>query len=262
LIPSEWSLQGYAITHTGRRRAQNEDAYICDPSRAVFLVADGMGGENYGEVASRLSAEQFTQIITPYLLDDEMTVPFEHLDPGDTFEGLLMHAVKGANSAVMDYVENQPSHKGMGSTLTAAVLQDQQLYVAHVGDSRLYRIDSAEIQQITEDHTRVQQMVMKKLITAEQARVHPQKNIITQCIGRKKRIKPDIFHIDMDMDSTYLICSDGLNDMVTDPEIQRLVLKAHSLIEAGALLVHTANENGGKDNITAVLFRTVANADA
>ena len=253
LNPSDWTLEGIAVTHTGRRRAQNEDAYACDPEQALFLVADGMGGENFGEVASRLTVEQFTGIITPYLIDDEMTIPFEQLSAKDTFEGILLHAVKGANSAVIGYAEDQPSHQGMGSTLTAAVYQNPFLYVAHVGDSRLYRIDSDNIEQITEDHTRVQQMVNKKLITPEQAQNHPQKNIITQCVGRKKRIKPDIFHIEMAPDSTYLLCSDGLNDMVSDEEIQRIVQRG-----AGNQLVAVANENGGKDNITVVLFRVSA----
>jgi serine/threonine protein phosphatase PrpC len=258
LIRCGWTLKGYAITDKGRRRSQNEDVYVCDPEKAIFLVADGMGGENYGEVASRLTADFFTRVVTHYLLDDEVTLPFEQTAKGDIFIGILAHAVDSANAAVIQFAEEQPSYKGMGSTLTAAICKDDRVYVAHVGDSRLYRFNLNTIEQITEDHTRVQEMVDKKLLTPEEARVHPQKNVITKCIGRKKRLKPDIFYLDVILNSIYLLCSDGLNDMIPNEEIQRILAETDTLDQAGKRLVDTANRNGGKDNITAVLFQAVA----
>jgi protein phosphatase len=127
--------------------------------------------------------------------------------------------------------------------------------VAHVGDSRLYRIQPDEILQITEDHTKVQEMVQKDILTPEEARKHPQKNIITRCVGRNRRLKPDIFATDFTNGDIFLICSDGLNDMIEDDEIHRIVVESDSLGTAVDGLVELANENGGKDNITVVLFR-------
>ena len=259
LIQSDWILEGYAITDTGQRRSQNEDAFVCDPDKGLFLVADGMGGESHGEVASQLTAEHFSRSVSPYILDDEVTLPFEQTANGDVFLGILTFAVDNANAAVIQYAEDQPSHKGMGSTITAAVCKDNRIYVAHVGDSRLYRLTSDTIEQVTEDHTRVQEMVNKNLLSPEEARVHPQKNIITKCVGRKKKLKSDVFHIDLELDTVFLVCSDGLNDMIPDEDIHSIVIYSDTLDQAGKGLIETANTNGGKDNITAVLFKAIVN---
>ena len=143
----------------------------------------------------------------------------------------------------------------MGSTLTAVVFHNQVFYVAHVGDSRLYRFDGINLHQETEDHTRVQEMVNKELITRDDARSHPDRHIITHCVGRQKRMKPDLFALDISFNSIYLICSDGLNDMVTDQEIAEVLETTESLELAGQALINMANENGGKDNITLILFQ-------
>ena len=251
----EVMIDCYALTDRGRRRSQNEDAFICDEDYAIFLVADGMGGENYGEVASRLTADHFVQLIIPFITDEDVTIPFDTPEDGDHFTAVMIHAVEGTNRAVYEYAIEHESHKGMGSTLTAVVVRDGFLYVAHVGDSRLYRIQSDEIIQITEDHTKVQEMVQKEILTPEEARKHPQKNIITRCVGRNRRLKPDVFATDFTNDDIFLICSDGLNDMIEDDEIHRIVVESDSLETAAGGLVELANENGGKDNITVVLFR-------
>ena len=250
-----------AATDTGKKRNQNEDTFICDQDRAIFLVADGMGGENYGEDASRFTAEHFSQIVTPFIFDEDATIPFDLPDDGDYFTGAMMHAADGANTAVYEYAEAHESHRGMGSTLTAAVQFRQSIYIAHIGDSRLYRVRGDDIQQMTEDHTKVQEMVRKEILTPEEARNHPQKNIITRCIGRKKRPRFDIFTIDYCDEDVFLICSDGLNDMIGDEEIHRIVVDSNSLETAAHQLVETANQNGGKDNITVVLFKVIEDGD-
>ena len=255
MTDSEIIIDWGGTSDRGMRRNLNEDTYVCDPDRMIFLVADGMGGENYGEVASRLAADFFVELITPFLLDDDVTIPFEISEDGDHFSGAMHHAVQGANEAVYAYASEHPSHKGMGSTLTATVIMGDALHIGHIGDSRLYRIQSDKIQQITKDHTKVQEMVEKNLLTPDEARKHPQKNIITRCVGRKKRLQADVFQVDYSDDDIYLICSDGLNDMVEDESILQIVQASQTLDAAAARLVETANQNGGRDNITVVLFR-------
>ena len=255
MIFNDMKFDCFAVSDTGKWRPQNEDAFICDPENAVFLVADGMGGEEYGEVASQLTADHFTKLILPFVHDEDITIPFDHSRDEDLFSGIMRHAVEGTNSAVVEYASEHLSHRGMGSTLTAAIFYKEFLYIAHVGDSRLYKIDSEKIHQVTEDHTRVQEMVREGVLSKEEARIHPNRNIITRCIGRRYQSNPDIFRLEISDDEVFLICSDGLNDMVTDQEIHAVVDRSDTLEEAGKKLIEVANRNGGKDNITVVLFR-------
>jgi protein phosphatase len=250
--------KSYASTDTGKRRSLNEDIFICDPDRAIFLVADGMGGENYGEVASQMTAEFFVRSLTPYILDEDITIPFENTDDNDFFSNAVTHAVEMANSAVLDYVSENKSYRGMGSTLTAAICNEHNITVAHIGDSRLYRIRKKNIEQITEDHTKVQEMVNKHIISSIEAKKHPQRNVITRCIGRRKHIKPDIFTIQTKDQDIFLICSDGLYDMVDDTDIQKIVIESDNFEIAVQNLIDLANTNGGKDNITVVIFQNTS----
>lgn len=254
-MQSDFRIQCYGATDKGRRRAHNEDTFVCNPDQSMFLVADGMGGEKYGEVASRLTADTFIQLMTPFVVDEDTTLPFEHTGDGDYLLETLRHALDGTNQAVIDFVETNPSHKGMGSTLTAVVCQSEKLYVAHVGDSRLYRLRQEKLEQLTEDHSKVQELINKKIITQEEARNHPQKHIITQCIGRKKRLKPDCMVQSMEENDLYLICSDGLTDMLKDEDIRAILMQSTDLGEIGQMLIDAANRMGGKDNITVVLLQ-------
>jgi serine/threonine protein phosphatase PrpC len=214
-----------------------------------------MGGEKYGEVASRLAADTFVQSITPFIIDEDATLPFECGNDGDYFLRALDHAVQGTHYAVVEFAAEHPSHQGMGSTLTAAVCRSDALYTAHVGDTRLYRLRKNEFRQLTEDHSKVQEMVKKKLIGPEQAKNHPQKNVITQCIGRKKHLKPDLSIESIEQNDLYLLCSDGLTDMLEDENIRNILLQSKTPESAGQTLVDQANLFGGKDNITVVLFQ-------
>ena len=250
----------FAITDKGKRRSLNEDYYICHPDKGIFLVADGMGGENCGEVASRLTAETFEKTIAPYVLDEDATIPFEHTTDDDVFLKTISHAVDETNRIVLDYAESHQSHQGMGSTLTAIVYYDNSLCIAHIGDSRFYEFNHSVFQQVTEDHTKVQEMVRKKLITTEDVRYHPQRHIITRCVGRKKQFKPEIFYIDFNPEMHYLICSDGLYDMIQDSEIHHILNQSKTLKQAGENLVQKANQNGGKDNISIVLFQKISSS--
>lgn len=249
------SFDCYAVSDRGCCRSLNEDTYICNPEKGLFLVADGMGGENCGEVASRLTADYFENFITPFIIDEDATIPFEQPLDADPFFTAMLHAIEQTNQSVLQFVEDNPSHRGMGSTLTAAVVHGESLYVAHVGDSRFYCFQNGQPVQITQDHTRVQELVKKNLLSAEEARNHRQRHILTQCVGRKKKFKPDIICIETDPETLYMICSDGLFDMLSDDEIGETVMQSEDLEFTGKQLVTLANDRGGKDNITAVLFR-------
>lgn len=249
----------YAISDRGLKRPLNEDTAVCDPDHGIFLVADGMGGESSGEVASRLTVEHFVQYILPFIEDEEATIPFEHTQEEHYFVSVLHCAAEAANTAVLEDAEEDRSRRGMGSTLTGMIYHDESLYVVHIGDSRLYRIRQGKMEQITVDHTRVQEMVNKNLITPEEAHFHPQRNIITRVVGRKKQFRPDVFSIEVDEKDIFLICSDGLYDMVPDEEIHRMIVQSENFEEAGKRLVESANQNGGKDNISLVLTQLSSN---
>lgn len=257
MTDSYWTIETAAATDRGRRRAENEDAYFCDASIGIFMVADGMGGANAGEVASAMSVDKFVGFLEPFLGDEDATIPFELQENEDSRTTVLMQAALSANSAVYEKANEDPDHRGMGSTLTAAIVFHNDLYITHIGDSRCYRIRTDTIDQITADHSKVQEMVSQGLLTEEAARSHPQRNIITRCIGRKKKLKPDIFTIDFDLADTFLLCSDGLNDMVPDDVIHRIVTESLDLEIAATRLVNAANDRGGRDNITVVLLRFV-----
>jgi serine/threonine protein phosphatase PrpC len=248
-------LDSCALTDRGLRRRLNEDQFICKPEPGLFVIADGMGGENCGDVASLLTAEFFESSITPYMIDEEATVPFEHENGSDLFLNALKHAADQTNQAVLNVMKEKPACRGMGSTLTAVAVHEKHLYIAHVGDSRLYCFENSKLSQITEDHTRVMELVKKNVLTAEEARTHRERHIITRCVGRKKQFRPDLMKLELLPEALYLICSDGLHDMLEDSEIAQIMMQNQNLEQLGRNLVASANEKGGKDNITIVLFR-------
>ncbi|MBN1465667.1 Stp1/IreP family PP2C-type Ser/Thr phosphatase [candidate division KSB1 bacterium] len=248
------ALDCYALSDKGLKRRVNEDTYLCDPE-GLFVVADGMGGANCGEIASQLTVSTFENCIMPFLIDDEATIPFEFANGEDLFTQAVKHATEQANEVVLrSAIENEECH-GMGSTLTAAVIHAGFIYIAHVGDSRLYQCQDGNLSLVTKDHTRVQEMVNRKLISAGEARTHPNRHVITRCIGRKNQLKPDLIKIRLLPNALYMLCSDGLYDMVDDQYIAEIIHQNRSLERMGAQLVDSANRNGGKDNITIVFFR-------
>ncbi|MCK5534447.1 Stp1/IreP family PP2C-type Ser/Thr phosphatase [bacterium] len=250
-------ISAFSITDLGRRRSLNEDFCICDNERQIYLVADGMGGREGGEVASRMAGETFLAKISPFLEDEDVTFPFEIKEERDFFSAIIKYAMEEANTAVYQHSLNETSKKGMGTTFTAAILYDGNLYVGHIGDSRLYRIRQRNIAQLSEDHTLVQQMIKEGRLDAKGARNHQKKNVITRSLGPKKKIKPDIFCERIIPGDIYLLCSDGLYQMLEDEELfgELLSLGEKDLETVGKNLIFMANENGGKDNITLLLFR-------
>ena len=232
-------------TDTGRQRHANEDSYF---ARApVFAVADGMGGAQAGEVASRIAAGAFER---RGQVADETAA-----------EGQLEQIAQAANEEIHRLAQEDSSRAGMGTTLTAAMLRDDEVSLGHVGDSRAYLFRDGELKRLTKDHSLVEELRRQGRLTEEQAEEHPQRSIITRALGPEPSVNVDTMTFPARDGDVYLLCSDGLTTMVSDDEIRRILSESKSLRSAVGKLVEAANRGGGRDNITAVAFR-VADADA
>jgi PPM family protein phosphatase len=225
-------------TDTGRQRRGNEDAYF---SRApLFAVADGMGGAQAGEVASRLAVEVLEQGLP---------------EGSGSIEERLRARVREANARINAVGEADDQRAGMGTTLTVAYVGEDELTVAHVGDSRLYRLRADALERLTDDHTLVDELVRQGKLTPEEADEHPQRSIITRALGPEAGVEADSRTWPARDGDLYLICSDGLTSMVEEARIGELLAGSPTLAAAARALIEAANEAGGRDNITVVLFR-------
>ena len=222
---------------TGRQRRANEDSFFV--RSPLFVVADGMGGAQAGEVASRLAAETFSAG-----LPDE-----------GTSEQRLEERVRAANQRIHEVSQEDRALNGMGTTLTAAYLDGDELALAHVGDSRAYLLRAGELTRLTRDHTLVEELVRRGELTEQEAAEHPQRSIITRALGPEPDIDIDLHTHRVHAGDVLLLCSDGLTGMIGEDELREILSGASSLRDAGRALVDAANEAGGRDNITVVLFR-------
>jgi len=225
-------------TDTGRQRRGNEDAFY---ARApLFAVADGMGGAQAGEVASHLAVEVLEQ----------------GLPDGDgSVEERLRARVREANARIMESAQADDARAGMGTTLTVAYVGEDDLTVAHVGDSRLYRLRDGTFERLTDDHSLVEELVRQGKLTPEEADEHPQRSIITRALGAEEGVEADSTTWAGRDGDVYLICSDGLTSMIPEAHVAQILAQAPSLASAGRMLIDAANDAGGRDNITVVLFR-------
>jgi serine/threonine protein phosphatase PrpC len=224
-------------TDVGRQRSANEDALVVSPP--FFAVADGMGGAKAGEVASAMATESFAG----------------EGASGEPAEGQLERILRDANRRIHDLAVSDESHRGMGTTLTAAKVTGDEVSLAHVGDSRGYRLRDGELEQLTKDHSLVAELERSGQITAEAAEHHPQRSIITRALGPEPDVEIDTYTLTGRDDDVFLLCSDGLTSMISDEELASILRSAQTLDEAAGSLVRAANQSGGKDNITVVLFR-------
>jgi serine/threonine protein phosphatase PrpC len=225
-------------TDPGRVRRRNEDAFVVDPP--LFAVADGMGGAQAGEVASRLAAAAFRE----YREADE-------LGPEERVQAII----KEANRRIYDRARTDSEVSGMGTTVTAALLTDGRVVIGHVGDSRAYRIRDGRLEQLTQDHSLVADLMRSGRLTPEEAEGHPQRSVITRALGTDRDVDVDTLVIEAEAGDLFLLCSDGLSTMVSDADVLRTVEQADTLDEAARDLVRAANTGGGEDNVTVVLFR-------
>jgi protein phosphatase len=223
-------------TDTGRQRNANEDSYYA--KAPVFAVADGMGGAQAGEVASRIAAGAFEQGV------DAETPP----------ETQLKEIAQEANREIHELAQKDSSRAGMGTTLTSALVRDDEVALAHVGDSRAYVLRDGELKRLTKDHSLVEELRRSGRLTEEQAEEHPQRSIITRALGPEPRVNVDTMTVPAKNGDIFLLCSDGLTTMVSDEKIREILTEARSLRSAVNKLVDAANSGGGRDNITAVAF--------
>jgi PPM family protein phosphatase len=224
-------------TDTGRQRNANEDAFY---ARApVFAVADGMGGAQAGEVASRVAAEAFESA-------------GEHDDAPERY---LSRVVTEANERIHELAQSDASRSGMGTTLTAALIRDDEVSLAHVGDSRAYVLRDGELKRLTSDHSLVEELRREGRLTEAQAEEHPQRAIITRALGPELDVEVDTMTVPARPGDVFVLCSDGLTTMVPEARIARILERSKSLESAVSRLVREANEGGGRDNITVVAFR-------
>lgn len=238
------------LTDTGRMREQNEDNIAMAPEAGLVVVADGMGGHRAGEVASRLAVD----VIQRHVLDT-LSGAGESTN-GSIEVALVRDAIQQANQAIYAHARANPEYAGMGSTVVVALFYGDKLCVGHVGDSRLYRFRDTILEQVTEDHSVVQELISRGLVTAEEARQSISKNLVTRALGIDPDVEADVAEHDVYDDDVYLLCSDGLNDILADGDLELMLTELGRNLEATARqMVDTANERGGPDNISVILVR-------
>jgi PPM family protein phosphatase len=233
------TLRTAHLTHPGRKRRHNEDSYVHEPP--LFAIADGMGGAKAGEVASGLAVDAL-QLRT---------------DVGGDGEAYVVDLIQEANRRVYDRANEDSEASGMGTTMTVALVDDEngRVTFGHVGDSRAYRVRDDQLEQLTDDHSLVGELIRSGKLTREEAEVHPQRSVITRALGTDPNVDVDTFVVDTQPGDIFLLCSDGLSGMVSDQAILKIVRdNRRNLSEAAKALIGAANRGGGDDNITVVVF--------
>lgn len=235
----------FSMTDTGILREMNQDYFFASDIPVgnlpnLYIVADGMGGHRAGEYASRYTIERVVASVSR--------------SPGVEPVIIIKEAIRRANELLIQEADEDAGKKGMGTTIVAATIYADHMYVANVGDSRLYVVNSG-IRQITRDHSLVEEMVRIGEMNEMQAREHPDKNIITRAIGATPNVEADFFEVDLRPEDTVLLCSDGLTNMVRDEEIRKIIAGRDTVEEQVRTLIETANAHGGRDNITVVMIK-------
>ena len=241
-------MRAFAKSDVGKLRDTNEDSYYIsnvDDEIKIFILADGMGGYNGGEIASKLAVSTALS----YIQTNFENIPKEKED----ILNLVKSAMEYANMVVYEKSNNEKELTGMGTTLEVCLIYNNKVYIGHVGDSRIYRIRKEFIRKLTHDHSYVQKLVKDGTITEEEARNHPKKNMLMKALGCTAFLEPDVTVKGFIKDDIILMCSDGLSNMLDDEEIYEIIRQEGTL--AAEKLVEKANENGGYDNITAIVIR-------
>jgi serine/threonine protein phosphatase PrpC len=248
-----------AKTDVGRRRQGNEDSFCLAPDLGLYVVADGMGGHAAGEVASRLAVETIQEWMAKYLGGDEAAIVGAVAGSDSREAGFLLSSIRLANRLIFDAAQGRRDYAGMGTTVVAALVRDDTVVLAHVGDSRIYRIRGGQIAQISRDHSFVQQQVDWGIISSEEAQSSQYRHMITRALGLKETVEVDLVEESAVAGDIVLLCSDGLSDLLEDEEILAAVEgNAADLGQACQALVDRANYKGGDDNITTLLIRAQA----
>jgi protein phosphatase len=243
-------------TDPGMVREHNEDCFLTVPESGIAILADGMGGHLAGEVASAMAIDRVTHSLLHAFAEMHRALP--ESGNSESFESAaLVEAIKAANSAIHAASMNRPEQAGMGTTIVAASFHDNLLTVAHVGDSRLYRYRHGVLNQVTEDHSMVQELLRRGLMTAEEARTSVNRNLVTRALGVDPSVEVEVKEQPFENDDIYLLCSDGLNDVLLDEEIAAILAQHPEDLDAATQqMITDVNARGGPDNVSIVLVRT------
>jgi protein phosphatase len=242
------------LSDVGVIRSHNEDCFEIDPEHQVFVVADGMGGHSHGEIASRIAVDAIREFVSK-TADTDATLPFE-MDPALSRQGnRIRAAIRLAHDRVLRAIRQDASLHGMGTTVVGLLLDGDAISVAHVGDSRAYRLRNGRLELLTQDHTWVNEQVVAGFLSEEQARAHPLKNVVTRALGGDAEIDIDVKEHTVQPGDLFLLCSDGLTTMLTDDEILARLQAPGRLEEICSRLVRDANSRGGYDNVSVVLVQ-------
>ncbi|MCX7017366.1 MAG: Stp1/IreP family PP2C-type Ser/Thr phosphatase [Candidatus Sumerlaeota bacterium] len=242
------------LTDMGLKRSRNEDFFTCNDELGLYIVADGMGGHAAGEIASSTAVSSIVEFIQTFHDDPNLTWPIEANPNLSGMENALVAAIQLANQAVCDQASENRAYGGMGTTIVGLLFYDGRAAAAHVGDSRLYRLRGGRLEQLTCDHSWVNEQLQGKFITEEEARSHRWRNVITRALGNRPTLEIDSASVDVAPGDLFLLCSDGLSGMVCDEELQHILTEnLGDLAKACREIILQANLNGGIDNVTAVI---------
>jgi serine/threonine protein phosphatase PrpC len=271
------ALEIFSQTHPGMVRSHNEDSVACEPACGLVVLADGMGGYNAGEVASGIAVSVVTTEVSHRLLNDsaaghgrafyvrhlmhdsllnDSAVGHGQVHREELGVSLLRSNIKKANASIFHAAQSQPQYAGMGTTIVTGLFYDNRVAVGHVGDSRMYRLRGEVLETITRDHSLLQEQIDRGMISVADARLSKNKNLVTRAVGIDADVEPEIHVHDVRVGDIYLLCSDGLNDMVEDDDIQStLYALQNNLPLAASQLIQMANDNGGRDNVSVILVK-------
>jgi len=246
------ALRAFGLSDPGLVRGHNEDCFAIEAEENLYVVADGMGGHSYGEIASRISVRSICEFIRQggEASDGSSSETEQELQPHSR---LLKEAILAAQEQVLGAVDEDSALRGMGTTVVGLYVRDGVTALAHVGDSRIYRLRKGELELLTQDHTWINEQVMAGFLSEEQARTHPYRNVVTRALGGDNRVEVEVHDCPLEADDLFLLCSDGLTGMLLDSKIQEILERDQPLHETCQSLIDAANDRGGADNITAIL---------
>ena len=251
------AVESYGLSDVGRARTHNEDCFEIDSRHRLFLVADGMGGHRYGEVAARVAVQAIREFVAASEESDQ-TWPFVLDTRLRRHSNLLKNAVRVAHDKVLSAIRKDRRLYGMGTTVVGFYLDGDVGAVAHVGDSRAYRLRDGSLELLTQDHTWVNEQVVAGFLSEEQARIHPLKNVVTRALGGEREVQVDLQEVRVEPGDLYLLCLDGLTTMLGDEEIAREAAAGGGVRDVCERLVGRANSRGGHDNVTVVALGIAA----
>ena len=248
------------MSDVGRKRTHNEDSFALVESENLYLVADGMGGHSSGEVASRMAIETMAEFFAATSADPEATWPYKMDKARGYDENRLVTGIKLANRRIYEAAQRETRLHGMGTTMVALLAVRDAMLIGHVGDSRVYRLRNGALEQLTEDHSLLNDYIKMKSMTPEEIESFPHKNVIVRALGMKETVKVDAILDTPKPGDVYILCSDGLCGPASDDEIKEIMLKHKDLRDSAQALIDRANEHGGPDNVTVVLCRWIGSS--